>query len=133
MDAIGNQSDLNVSPGGQHIAFASNRTGSKEIRIAAADGSRQTEFRYFLGPAVGSPRSSPDGKSIGFDGAASGSSDIYVVASEGGKPVRLTSDPGNEIRPSWSHYGKWIYYGWYRAGHQREVWKIPSSGGQAHQ
>jgi Tol biopolymer transport system component len=131
VDAIGNHSDLSVSPDGKRIAFASNRTGSKEIWIADADGSRQTQLTYFLGPAVGSPRWSPDGKSIAFDGAASGSSDIYVVASEGGKPVRLTSDPGNEIRPSWSHDGKWIYYGWYRAGHQSEVWKIPSLGGQA--
>jgi Tol biopolymer transport system component/predicted Ser/Thr protein kinase len=130
IDAIGDHGDLSVSPDGSHIAFASNRTGSKEIWIANANGAHQTQLTFFLGPAVGSPRWSPDGKTIAFDGGASGSSDIYSVPSEGGKPVRLTTDPGNEIRPSWSHDGKWIYYGWDRPGHDREIWKIPSSGGQ---
>src|SRR5262249_54511324 len=106
-------------------------TGSKELWSADADGSKQTQLTSFLGPSVGSPRWSPDGKSIAFDGTGSGSSDIYVVPVEGGKPVRLTTDPGNEIRPAWSHDGKWIYYGFSSAGHDQEIWKIPASGGQA--
>jgi serine/threonine protein kinase len=130
VEAIGDNRDLSVSPDGAHIAFASNRTGSKEIWSADADGSKQTQLTSFLGPSVGSPRWSPDGKSIAFDGTASGSSDIYVVPVEGGKPVRLTTDTGNEIRPAWSHDGKWIYYGFSSAGHDQEIWKIPSSGGQ---
>jgi Tol biopolymer transport system component len=130
-DAIGDHSDLSMSPDGAHMAFASNRTGTKELWVADADGSDQRQLTSFLGPAVGSPRWSPDGKTIAFDGAASGSSDIYLVPSEGGKPTRLTTDPGNEVRPAWSHDGKWIYYGWDRPEHEREIWKIPSTGGQA--
>ena len=129
VDALGNHSDLSVSPDGSHIAFTGSRTGSKEIWIANADGSNQTQLTSFNGPAVGSPRWSPDGKRIAFDGYASGSSDLYVIAIEGGNPARLTSDKGNEIRPSWSHDGQWIYFGWDRGpGHQ--IWKIRPSGGE---
>jgi Tol biopolymer transport system component/predicted Ser/Thr protein kinase len=133
VEAIGDHRDMSVSPDGKHIAFTSNRTGSKEIWTADSDGRNQTQLTYFQGPAVGSPRWSPDGKSITFDGAASGSSDIYVVATDGGKPQRLTTDGGNEVRPSWSHDSKWIYYGWERAGREAEIWKIPPTGGEPKQ
>jgi Tol biopolymer transport system component len=130
VEAIGQHGDLAVSGDGSRIAFAANRTGSKEIWIANADGSGQTQLTSFNGPAVGSPRWSPDGKWITFDGYASGSSDVYVIATDGGKPVQLTKDPANEIRPSWSHDGKWIYYSTDK-GKEREIWKIPAAGGQA--
>jgi Tol biopolymer transport system component len=133
VEAIGDHRDMSVSPDGRHIAFTSNRTGSKEIWTAEADGRNQTQLTYFQGPAVGSPRWSPDSKSMTFDGAAGGSSDIYVVATDGGKPTRLTTDAGNEIRPSWSHDGKWIYYGWERPGRESEIWKIAPTGGEPQQ
>jgi Tol biopolymer transport system component len=108
--------------------FVSTRTGAKEIWIANADGSNQTQLTFFNGASMGSPQFSPDGTRIAFDGYASGSSDIYVVPVEGGKPAQLTSDPGNEIRPSWSRDGKWIYFGWMR-GSSEHIWKMPAAGG----
>ena len=129
VEAIGDHRDLAVSPDGSHIVFASNRTGSKELWTANADGSNQSQLTSFNGPALGSPRFSPDGKRIVFDGYAGGSSDIYLVPAEGGKTVRLTSDAGNEVRPAWSSDGKWIYYGWSREGSATEIWKIRPDGG----
>jgi eukaryotic-like serine/threonine-protein kinase len=128
VETLGDQRDLSVSPDGSHVAFVSTRTGSKEIWIANADGSDQTQLTFVDGASVGSPRWSPDATRIAFDGYASGSSDIYVVAIQGGKPQRLTTDPGNETRPSWSYDGKWIYFGWDRAGKQ-QIWKMPAAGG----
>jgi Tol biopolymer transport system component len=109
VNAIGYHSDLAVSKDGTRIAFADNRTGTKEIWVANADGSQQTQLTSFNGPAVGSPQWSRDGKWIVFDGYASGSSDIYLIASDGGNPTQLTHDKTNEVRPSWSHDGKWIF------------------------
>jgi Tol biopolymer transport system component len=129
VEAVGDHRDLGVSPDGSRIAFTSNRTGSKEIWIANADGSNQTQLTSFNGPSVGSPRWSPDGKRIVFDGYASGSSDLYLISVEGGNPLHLTSDKGNEIRPSWSHDGQWIYFGWDRGGRGMQLWKIRPSGG----
>jgi Tol biopolymer transport system component len=129
VDAIGLHSDLSVSPDGAHLVFASNRTGSKEIWTADSDGGNQAQVTSFNGPAVGSPAFSPDGKRIAFDGYASGSSDIYLVPADGGKPQRLTTDPGNEVRPSWSHDGQWVYYAWTPIGKDRAIWKIRPAGG----
>jgi Tol biopolymer transport system component len=130
VEAIGEHRDLAAAPDGSRIAFVSSRTGHKEIWTAKADGSGQTQLTYFNGPTVGSPRWSPDGKQIAFDGYAGSSSDLYVVAADGGKPVHLTTSSYNEIRPSWSHDGQWIYYGRDRAGHDSQIWKIRPSGGE---
>jgi Tol biopolymer transport system component len=39
-------------------------------------------------------------------------------------------DPTEEIVPTWSHDGRWVYFGSNRNG-EMQIWKIPSSGGQA--
>jgi hypothetical protein len=53
------------------------------------------------------------------------------VSAEGGEPRRVT-EKGNwdDIVPSWSRVGKWIYFCSNRSGDQ-ELWKIPAAGGQA--
>jgi len=50
-----------------------------------------------------------------------------VLPAEGGRPVRLTKDAANEVRPSWSHDGQWIYLGRDKGG-QSQLWKVRSSG-----
>jgi Tol biopolymer transport system component len=37
--------------------------------------------------------------------------------------------PTNEVKPSWSHDGKWIYFSSSRTG-AVEIWKIPAAGGE---
>src|SRR4030095_3654297 len=83
----------------------------------------------FGGPDVGSPRWSPDGLHIAFDTLAPGHRDIYIVGIEGAKPHRLNDDNYENVRPSWSHDGKWIYFGSSRTGNW-QVWKPPAAGGQ---
>lgn len=56
--------------------------------------------------------------------------DIYVVSSNGGKHRKLTTEPGEDTCPSWSHDGQWIYFGSGRSG-SLQIWKMPSAGGQA--
>jgi eukaryotic-like serine/threonine-protein kinase len=130
VEGIGDHSDLAVAPDGSRIAFVSNRTGSKEVWTANADGSGQTQITFYNGPAVGSPHWSPDGRQIVFDGYAGGSSDIYLIPAAGGKALRLTTDSGNEVRPTWAHDGQWIYYSWDHPGRPRGIWKIRPSGGE---
>ena len=57
---------------------------------------------------------------------------IYAVNAEGGKPRRMTNHASSDIRPSFSRDGKWIYFSSNRTG-RNEIWKIPSSGGEAQQ
>jgi len=46
----------------------------------------------------------------------------------GGRPQRLTYEQADDVAPSWSHDGKWIYFGSNRTG-VHQVWKIPPEGG----
>src|SRR5262249_59416746 len=81
---------------------------------------------------AGAPRWSPDGRQIVYDrGVSGGSKDIYVINAEGGgQPRRLTTDPSDDIVPSWSHDGQWIYFCSKRSG-SFQIWKMPASGGPA--
>jgi Tol biopolymer transport system component len=51
------------------------------------------------------------------------------MASDGGAVRKLTSDEGDEIDPSWSRDGNWIYYSCNRTG-RFEIWKAPAEGGK---
>ena len=56
--------------------------------------------------------------------------DIYSISANGGTPRRLTTHPAEDKWPYWSHDGKWIYFSSTRSGRE-EIWKMPSSGGEA--
>ena len=52
-----------------------------------------------------------NGKSIAFDAIEPGGNySLYVVAADGNPISRpVISDRYNNVRPAWSHNGKWIY------------------------
>jgi Tol biopolymer transport system component len=80
---------------------------------------------------VGCPRWSPDSRWIAFDSSSkAGNQDIYVISADGGQPRLLTSGPSNNVRPSWSHDGRSIYFGSSRSG-DWQIWKQPAQGGAA--
>lgn len=117
------------SPDNKRIAFTTGRTGNNEIWLCDADGLNPVPITSFGGPDVGSPHWSPDGEHIAFDSLAPGHRDVYVVGLEGGKPRRLTGDEFDNVRPSWSRDGRWIYFGSNRT-HDWQLWKAPAEGGQ---
>lgn len=115
------------SPDGTKTAFESDRSGSPEVWICNADGSNPTQMTFFDGPVTGTPRWSPDGQQIALDSRPEGRSGIFTVGVSGGKPLRLTSSPAQDMMPSWSWDGKWIYFDSTRSQAQ-EVWRVPAPG-----
>jgi Tol biopolymer transport system component len=119
------------SPDSRRIAFMSQRSGTDEIWICDSDGSNATQLTSLAEAAIYGPSWSPDSQNIAFTAAQKGmKEDIYVINANGGALRRLTTDPAEDKWPYWSHDGKWIYFSSTRSSRE-EIWKMPSSGGEA--
>jgi Tol biopolymer transport system component/DNA-binding winged helix-turn-helix (wHTH) protein len=119
------------SPDNSKIAFISDRSGAPEVWVANKDGNNAVQLTQMANNATGTPMWSPDGKHIAFDSRLRGHGDVYVVALDGSKPRRLTDDGMDDMIPTWSADGKWIYYSVSKGSNNRQIWKIPWEGGQA--
>jgi Tol biopolymer transport system component len=119
------------SPDGHRVAFASDRSGEGGIWLADPDGANAVPLAPMVAFATGAPRWSPDGERIVFHSVREGQGDVYVIPAAGGKPRNLTSNPANDSFPSFSRDGRWIYFSSNRASRERQIWKIPASGGDA--
>jgi Tol biopolymer transport system component/DNA-binding winged helix-turn-helix (wHTH) protein len=119
-----------LSPDGKRIVFVSDRSGSDEIYICNADGSNLLRLTN-LGDAntPGVPRWSPDGQKIVFDSVLRRHTAVFVIQANGGPPLPLTDEASDNLNPSWSHDGKWIYFTSNRSG-QWQIWKTPNQGGE---
>ena len=118
------------SPDGRRIAFVSDRSGKKGIWLCDADGSNTVQLTAFDGPPLGSLHWSPDGQQIAAEARPRGHGDIYLVGAGGGPPRPLVADPSDDVQPTWSRDGKWVYFGSDRGG-RTQIWKVPAGGGAA--
>jgi serine/threonine protein kinase/Tol biopolymer transport system component len=119
------EGEPHYSPDGKKIVFASERSGSNEIWVCDADGSRPIQLTHFGGGYYGSSRWSPDSSRLTFELTIDGHSEVYVINASGGTPRRLPSSAGASS-PSWSKDGRWIYFNSIKGTE-----KIPAGGGAA--
>ena len=124
--------DPQFSPDGKRIAFSTNRSGKgSELWAANKDGTNLVRLTEGTGRMLGSPRWSPDSRWIAFDAQGEdGHWDIYLIDAAGGQPRRLTPQPSDEVLPSWSRNGKWIYFTSNSSG-RYEVMRMPDGGGES--
>ena len=115
-----------LSPDKTKVAFMSDRSGTMEIWVAHRDGSKARQLTVI--GAVGTPRWSPDSNSLAFDVNRRNGAAIYTVGIDGTPPRLLTPDEFQNVCPSWSRDGKWVYFASWRTG-TSQVWKVPAAGG----
>lgn len=118
-----------LSPDGKMVAFESDRLGFWDIWTCNVDGSGCDQITSLHGTA-GRPRWSPDGRHIAFEFHPNERSEIYVVEVPGGVPHLLKTIPGaDNLSPSWSRDGKFIYFASKRGAEAFQIWRMPAQGG----
>ena len=117
------------SPDGKTIAFESDRLGSMEIWTCESSGINCTQITSLHGTAA-TARWSPDGKTIAFEYHPGEHADVYVVDVAGGVPRRISTVPdADNLAPSWSRDGRWLYFSSKRGNDPFQLWKAPIEGG----
>jgi Tol biopolymer transport system component len=124
------RNDVNpdFSPDGSQIAFASDRSGTFEIWIADANGTNARKVTSFNSSSgAGSPRWSPDGSRLVFDCRVAGNGHVYILTLETDRLQRLTRGPAENVVPSWSRDGRYLYFSSNRSG-QHQIWRMTPDG-----
>jgi Tol biopolymer transport system component/DNA-binding winged helix-turn-helix (wHTH) protein len=118
-----------VSPDGKKIAFESNRLGFWDIWTCDVEGNNCDQVTSLHGTA-GRARWSPNGRYIAFEFHPRERSEIYVAEVPGGLPHLVPSIAGaDNLSPSWSRDGKWLYFASKRGTEPFQVWKMPVQSG----
>jgi hypothetical protein len=101
-----------------------------EIWSCDRNGANLVQLTKFGGAQHPGPvRWSPDSREIAFDSALGEHDAIFLINAEGGLPRPLTQETSDNLNPSWSRDGKWIYFTSNRSG-KWQIWKMPAGGGE---
>jgi Tol biopolymer transport system component/DNA-binding winged helix-turn-helix (wHTH) protein len=118
-----------LSPDGKKVVFESDRLGFWDIWTCDVDGSRCDQITSLHGTA-GRARWSPNGRYIAFEFHPQERSEIYLVEVPGGVPRLLPTIPGaDNLLPSWSRDGNWIYFASKHGDEPFQIWRTPAQGG----
>jgi Tol biopolymer transport system component/DNA-binding winged helix-turn-helix (wHTH) protein len=118
-----------LSPDGREIVFRSQRMGRNDLWKSNADGSDPQKLTSFDKGWPGTPRWSPDGKWIVFDSRLGEHSHITMVDSEGRNQHDVVAGDYENVVPSWSRDGRFIYFVSNRTG-KWQVWKRELATGE---
>jgi tol-pal system beta propeller repeat protein TolB len=117
--------DPTWSPDGALIAFASSRSGNRQLFVMNADGSNVRQVTD-LNNMGGRSTWSPDGSQLAFYRGPAGDHDIFLINIDGTGLERLTNG-GDNLGPSWSPDGNWIAFTSFRDGNN-EIYIIRPDG-----
>lgn len=115
-----------LSPDGRSLIFVSDRTGTFQLWRSTADGANPVQLTNYTYEYPGSARWSPDGSRIAFDLRADAGRAIFVMDATGGA-IRQWTPWREGARPSWSHDGRWIYFGDRAPDKNFDLWRVSAS------
>lgn len=117
------------SPDRKKVAFESDRLGFWDIWTCDVSGANCDQVTDLHGTA-GRAQWSPDGHYIAFEFHPHERSEIYVVEVPGGVPHLVKTIPGSDnLAPSWSRDGNWLYFASKHGSEPFQIWKMPFHGG----
>ena len=118
---------IRVIPGAARAILSASDTGAIVYQTGEVTGDSLLVWVDQQGKRIGTvgepavfdnPALSPDGKRVAVEilDPALGTYDIWTLDSDSGNRMRVTFDPGNELRPVWSPDGRRLAYASNRAG-----------------
>lgn len=119
--------DPTWSPDGDRIAFASSRSGARQLFVMDKDGSNIEQLTD-LNNMGGRSTWSPNGQYIAFYRGPAGDHNIFIVNVETKEVTRLTNG-GDNLGPSWSPDGNWIAFTSFRDGNNEIYIMRPDGSG----
>jgi TolB protein len=111
------------------IAFASSRTGRKEIYTSDYDGANVRQLTHDGAISV-APALSPDGRKLAYTGYQSGYADIYLIDLASGARGRIVKFPGTNSGSAFSPNGGQIACTLSKDGNP-ELYVVGAGGGGA--
>lgn len=109
------------------IAMASNRSGSTDIWVVAADGTSATDLTPVPGAELW-PAYSPDGGTIAFTRGAGFARELWLMNADGTNQRRLTTNTSGENGPEWSPDGSRIAVARFAPDFSVDLWVIDPAG-----
>ena len=110
-----------LSPDGEHIAFASNRSGYWDLYMLELTSGAVTRLTDSL-TYEAAPAWSPDGQWIVYETYLDENLELMIQSvAEQQPPIRLTSHPAADHSPAWSPQGREIAFVSTRSG-ESEIW-----------
>ena len=114
------------SPDGRRVAFLSNRSGSSQLWVGAANQSDQRQLTDVDADYLYYPNWSPDGEKLVFYTAGSDGFQIYIVDADGRGPPQHIGPGG---APWWSADGEHLYLSAFDAENGSTVTRVRISDG----
>ncbi len=124
----GNWDDIHpaISPNGQNLAFASNRSGHWDIFSLSLTSGELNQLSNDL-PYDASPSWSPDSAWLSYEHYESQNLDIYIRPFDASvEPVRITTQAGVDFAPAWSPTEQRLAFVSDRTG-QNQIWLVDLS------
>ena len=110
-----------LSPDGQRVAFASNRSGYWDLYLLDLPSGQVTRLTDTLAYEA-APSWAPDGQWLAYESYQGEQLEILIQSiSAPAEPIRLTDYPGADHSPAWSPRGRQIAFVSNRSG-EAEIW-----------